>query len=89
MNTIQAKWLMFRADSVPADTSDEQVESVRRVFYAGAVSMMYVQRDIMRIPNISEQARNSILDGLVDEMDVFQAQLNEEFSAVQSGDKQS
>lgn len=70
MNTIQSYWEIFNDQVLPQEASEEQRESARRTFYAGAVSLHQILIE-MHDGILTDEARKAILTGIFDEMEDF------------------
>lgn len=48
MNTVQEQWSSFRTSVIPNDATPIQLQEMRRSFYAGVASMIYLQHTLSK-----------------------------------------
>lgn len=70
MNTIQEQWEGFMIAVVPPDASKDQVLDMKKAFYAGAQSVLWLQFQ-MSEPTVSEEAAVNMLEGIHQECKAF------------------
>jgi hypothetical protein len=71
MNTIAEKWESFQSEIIPKNAEKIQLREMKLAFYAGAFSMMEMQKEVIGNPSLSEDAGIALLQSWLDEMQLY------------------
>jgi len=74
MLTIKELWLEYEAECIPPDTPASTVDSVRTTFYAGALCVLTIIKELQGLPG---KAANRRINNMFDEMTEFSRKLHE------------
>ena len=74
LNTISAQWEALSATVMPKGVSLEQMQEMRRLFYAGALAMLHLQL-VIGEDSFSEDAAIAVIEGWHEECRLFGQQI--------------
>ena len=77
MNTIEAEWLKFSADSIVANAPPERIKEIKMAFFAGAWCLMGMQHRLA-IEGYSEAGGIAVMGGVYEEMKAYFHRLEQE-----------
>lgn len=70
MRTINYEWQTFKKTMLSKEATDEEIQTVKKIFYGGVASCLRIVQDINK-PHIVPAAKIAVAQNLIEELKMY------------------